>query len=393
MEDNTKVEKYIAKTFFGLEEILEKELIALGALNTQIIRRGVAFEGDKKIMYKVNMGLHSGIVILKNLYHFKVRNEKDLYAGIKRHNWEKLVAKGYTIKVESVLNSDVIKHSRYATQVGKDGIVDYLREKQGYRPNVSIDNPDVLVHINVNDDLVRVSVNTSGDPLFKRGYRKYTGDAPINEVLASGILSLMNIDQDTEVIDGMCGSGTFPIEAALLIGNIAPNKNRSFAFQKFPDYDKLIHKQAKEELEALETPINVQITGSDLSNSAVEIAKSNAEAAGVLDHIKFYRKPFKRLKPEKNSAKAISILNPPYGVRLQKDEIIEFYKSIGDVLKNEFHGFTAGIISSEPDILKHVGLRPQRKIKLFNGGLECKLHLYQIFDGTWNEAKEERKLS
>jgi len=386
------VDKFIAKTFFGLEEILEKELIELGAKNTEIIRRGVAFEGDNELLYKASMGLHTGIVILKNLYDFRVRSDKDLYAGIKNFPWEKLITKGKTIKVESVLNSEVITHSKYASQLCKDGIVDYLRDKTGNRPSVSLDNPDILIHININNTIVRVSVNTSGAPLFKRGYRIHSVDAPINEVLASGILSLMNINNETDVFDGMCGSGTFSIEAALLLGNIAPNKNRAFAFQNFPDYDKSLHQEVKTSLIAAETAIKCSIQASDISNSAIEMAQINAEEAGVADHIKFYRKPLKRLTPEKNSEKAIVILNPPYGVRLKEEELIDFYKGIGDVLKNEFHGFTAGIISSEPDILKHVGLKPQRKIKLFNGGLECKLHLYQIFDGSWNDAPDKRKL-
>lgn len=381
---------YIAKTFHGLEDVLAQELRDLGAKQIEVIRRGAMFKGDDALLYRVNMGLHTGITVLKHLFEFEAKNEKELYNGIAGYDWSNWLQPEGKLKIDSILNSTAHKHSRFVSQLCKDAIVDQFREKFGKRPSVSLKEPDLTVHVNINDTTVRVSLNTSGEPLFKRKYRVNTGEAPINEVLAAGILKLMKWDGSIPLYDGMCGSGTFLIEGGMIAANMAPNLHRNFAFQEWPSYDRDLHIEEGKKLEAKEKEITTEIYGSDINNTIVGIAEQNAEEAGLADAIQFKRKPFSRLKPnDEQKLEGLMLLNPPYGVRLEQDDMEDFYIDIGNVLKNNFPGFKAAVISSDAEALKFVGLKPNKKYVLFNGGLECKLHEYNMFKGSWAEKKTE----
>ena len=376
-------QEYIVKTLFGLEDVLERELIDLGFEQVVRLNRACSFVTDKKGLYKANLALRTGLKILKPLFSFEAFSEHELYNGIKKFDWDQLIDLKQTFAVQSVVNSEFFNHSKYVALKTKDAIVDKIREKKGLRPNVDTENPDVLLHINVSMQKVSISIDSSGEPLYKRGYRSNTVAAPINEVLAAGMIGLSGWDAKTPFYDGMCGSGTFLIEAALKAANVAPNFNRkNFGFSYWPDFDKNLLNEVKAELKAAEQNQIPYIAGSDLSNMAVAISQENIENAGFLGKVFVERRPFNRFKPREEDKEGTLILNPPYGERLESDDIIALYKSIGDQLKQNFSGFQAWIISSDLEAIKFIGLRPERKIQLYNGPLECKFYKFSLYSGT-----------
>ncbi len=386
------MQEYIAKTLFGLEEVLEKELIDMGYEGVTRLNRAVAFTTDKRGLYKANMALRTALKILKPMYQFEAFSEHELYNGVKKYEWEELIPVQKTFAVSSVVNSEFFNHSKYVALKTKDAIVDKIREKKGLRPNVDPETPDFLVHINVSMQKVSIALDSSGDSLYKRGYRSSTGVAPINEVLAAGMIDLSGWDPTTPFYDGMCGSGTLLIEAAIKAGKVAPNLNRKvFGFTNWADFDQDLFNEVKAELKALENKDIPSIVGGDTANSAVYIANENVENAGFAGKIKIERSAFNRFKPEEGDANGTLILNPPYGERLESDDIIGLYKGIGDQLKKNFSGFQAWIISSDLEAIKFIGLRPERKISLFNGALACKFNKFSLYDGTKRTHKLEGK--
>jgi putative N6-adenine-specific DNA methylase len=381
--------KMVAKTFFGLECVLSNELLKLGAKKIKIGVRNVSFYGDLGFLYKCNFYLRSAIRILVPINSFRINNEKDLYSNIYNFEWEKYVNINNTFIVESVLNTDFFSHSLYVSQRAKDGIVDRFRKLFNKRPNVDLDNPDFKINIHITKDLCTISLDSSGKSLNQRGYRSQTNIAPINEVLAAGIVMLSNWDCKSNFLDPMCGSGTILIEAAMYSTNYPVNiKRKNFLFKNWNNFDKNLYELIKSSVLKKVQPFNYKITGFDKAPSAIQKTKQNIINSGLEKIIDVTENNF--FYSKKNNDDFLHILfNPPYGERLKLD-IQSFYKKIGDTLKTNYPNSNAWFITSSLEAIKYVGLRPSRKIKLFNGKLESRLAKYEIYSGS---KKTHKKLN
>jgi putative N6-adenine-specific DNA methylase len=378
--------RFIAKTLYGLENVLSEELRNLGAGNIQIANRAVSFEGDKGFLYKVNYCSRTALSILMPIADFRIRSKEDLYKAGARIEWERYIDADDTFSIAPVVNSPHFGHTGYAGLILKDAIADTFRNKMGRRPSVDTDNPRLLVNLHISNDLVTVSLDSSVTPLFKRGYRQEQSVAPLNEVLAAGILLLSGWNAASAFTDPMCGSGTFPIEAALIACKIPPGKFRKFfGFQRWRDFDEDLFQKVMLENNNKILSSPVQISGSDISQETLQFAKTNVDRAGLNDVISLKVSDFKDLQSEEGG---YVFMNPPYGQRIKPEEIDSLYSMIGSTLKHKFPGSTALLISSNKESLKHVGLKPKEKHVLFNGALECILVKYEMYSGT----KKVRKL-
>ena len=378
MENNYKM---IAKTFFGFEEILAKELQMLGAQNVEQGVRMVSFKGDKGFMYKANLSLRTALKILKPIYFFKANNEQALYKGIASMNWSKLLTANQTFVIDTTVHSEYFNHSEFVSQKCKDAIVDQFRERTGQRPSIDKVHPDLRINIHIDKDQVSVALDTSGNALNQRGYRTATNIAPINEVLAAGILLLSGWDGKTDFLDPMCGSGTFLAEAAMIACNIPANINRKeFAFEKWNDWDNDLFDAITDSLLKRVREFHHTIKGYDKAPSAVQKAKDNVKNANLDEYISIDENNF--FDTEKSTeGKLHMVFNPPYDERLDI-HMEEFYKNIGDTLKKNYPGTNAWMITANLEALKYVGLKPSRKIKLFNAGLEARLVKYEMYEGS-----------
>jgi putative N6-adenine-specific DNA methylase len=378
MGDNFKM---VAKTLFGFEELLEKELTQLGAQKVKAGTRVVTFYGDKGFMYKANLALRTALKILKPIHEFKAFNDKSLYDGIQRIDWSKYLSQHQTFVIETTLHSDHFNHSQFVALKSKDAIVDQFREKTGTRPDIDKDFPDVKIHVHIDRDLVTVSLDTSGESLHRRGYKTATNIAPINEVLAAGMLLLSGWDGTSHFIDPMCGSGTILAEAAMIACNIPANINRKeFAFEKWSDWDSELFDTILESLLKKSREFHYTITGYDKAPSAIMKAKDNIKNANLDEFVKIREANF--FETEKHTDGPLHmVFNPPYGERLNI-EMERFYREIGDTLKNNYSNTNAWFITANLEALKFVGLRPSRKIKLFNGKLEARFVKYEMYAGS-----------
>ncbi len=373
--------KMIAKTFFGFEEILAKELQQLGAQDVEIGTRAVSFKGDKGFMYKANLSLRTALKILKPIYHFRAFNDQSLYKGIQGIDWSKYLNEGQTFVIDTTIHSDNFKHSQFVSQKAKDAIVDQFREKTGARPSIDKDFPDLRINIHIDRDQCSVSLDTSGASLHHRGYRTATNIAPINEVLAAGMLLLAGWEGNSDFLDPMCGSGTLLAEAAMIACNIPANINRKeFAFEKWNDWDSELFDQIIDALMKRTKEFHYTITGYDKAPSAAQKAKDNILNANLEDYVTIHQADFFETKKE-TSGPLHMVFNPPYGERLNI-ELERFYREIGDTLKNNYPNTNAWFITANLEALKYVGLRPSRKIKLFNGSLEARLVKYEMYEGS-----------
>ncbi|MDG2108988.1 MAG: THUMP domain-containing protein [Flavobacteriaceae bacterium] len=378
MEDNFKM---VAKTFYGFEQILAKELRFLGAQDVKTGNRMVSFVGDLGFMYKANLCLRTALKILKPIHNSKVEDEEALYQLFYNFNWGDYLDLDSKFIIDSVVSGQIFTHSQFASQKAKDGLVDQFRDRHNERPSVDTNRPDLRINLHIQEDFCTISLDSSGASLHHRGYRIATNIAPLNEVLAAGLIQLSGWKGNSDFLDPMCGSGTLVIEAAMFACNIPANINRKvFAFEKWTDWDAdLFEKIQESQLKKVKNPL-IQINGSDKAPSAIEKALINIENANLDDFIKIEKKDFFQL--EKESSGPLHILtNPPYGERIEGD-INALYQGIGDTFKQSFPNTHAWIISSNMDAIKCVGLRPSRKIKLFNGKLESKLLYYPIYEGT-----------
>jgi len=376
-----KNQKYIAKTFTGLEEVLSKELANIGAVNIVIQKRAVSFFGSQKLLYKANLSLRTCLRILKPIHKFNAINEDQLYRNIQKYDWTNLISVDDTFAIDSVVHSEYFKHSKYAALKVKDAIVDQIRHTKGERPNIDVKNPTFRIILHIDSNVVTLSLDSSGDSLHRRGYRLDGEQAPLNEVLAAGMILLSGWEGESNFIDPMCGSGTLVIEAATLTKNISPNlKRKKFGFMNWDSFDQKLYNEVKQELTTNQKDFEFKIIGSDKSIRAIDSAKKNAERAEVLDMISFEQNDFEQL--EHNLDTGIIITNPPYGERLKQTNINDFYKKLGDTLKNNFSGFDAWIFSANKEALKNIGLRTSRRLALYNGSLECKFHCYQLYKGS-----------
>ena len=382
--------KMIAKTFFGFETILADELLKLGAKNIQIGVRNVSFYGDLGFLYKSNLYLRSAIRILKPIHSFSIHDEKDLYSSILNFNWEDYFSIEKTFLIESVLNTDFFSHSLFVSQRVKDGIVDRFRKLYNKRPNVDTENPDFRINIHISDNTCNISLDSSGNPLNQRGYRSETNIAPINEVLAAGIVMLSDWDCESDFLDPMCGSGTLLIEAAMFATNYPVNiKREKFSFKNWNDFDINLFEMIKNSVLKKVKPFNYKIFGYDKAPSVILKCNQNIINSGFEDIIQVSENNF--FETKKNNNEFLHVLfNPPYGERLKID-LQSFYKQIGDTLKTNYSNSQAWFITSSLEALKHVGLRPSRKIKLFNGKLESRLAKYEIYSGSKKTHKKLKK--
>lgn len=377
----------IAKTFQGLENILAKELTDLGANNIQIGRRMVSFTGDKALMYKANFALRTAIRILKPIKHFKAQTADQVYDAIKKMDWSQYLTNETSFAVDSVVFSKEFRHSKFVAYKVKDAIVDYFREKTGSRPNISITNPDLQLHIHIAEDDCTLSLDSSGESLHRRGYRQESVEAPLNEVLAAAMILMTGWDGECDLIDPMCGSGTIAIEAALIARNIAPGVFRKeYAFEKWNDFDQELFDTIYNN-DSKEREFTHKIYGYDINRNAVEIALKNVKAAGLSKEIEINQKDFHQFtRPEE---KCIMVTNPPYGERISTPDLLGLYRTIGERLKHQFQDYDAWILSYREECFEQIGLKPSIKIPLYNGSLECEFRKYQIFSGKYKDMRAD----
>ena len=383
--------KMIAKTFFGLEKVLADELLSLGAKEIKIGVRNVVFYGDLGFLYKSNLFLRSAIRILKPIKYFEINNQKDFYSYIFNFEWEDYISIDNTFYIESVLNTELFSNSLFVSQRAKDGVVDRFRKIYKKRPNIDKLNPDIKINIHINKNACTISLDSSGKPLNQRGYRIKTNIAPINEVLAAGLIMLSKWDCQSDFLDPMCGSGTILIEAAMYATNYPVNiKRESFSFKKWKNYDFNLFETIKKSVLKKVKPFKYNLIGYDKSPSAIMKCKKNVINSEFQNIINVSENDFFNTK--KNEDNFLHILfNPPYGERLSID-INSFYKKIGDTLKNNYTNSNTWFITSNLDALKFVELRPSRKIKLYNGKLESRLVKYEIYSGSKKIHKKRKKI-
>ncbi|MBO7116655.1 MAG: N-6 DNA methylase [Prevotella sp.] len=377
----------IAKTFMGLEPVLAKELTQLGAENVQIGRRMVSFTGNKEMMYRANFQLHTAIRILKPIKHFKALSADDVYEGVKAIDWTEFLDNDTTFAVDSVVFSEEFRHSKFVAYKVKDAIVDQFREKKGKRPNISVTNPDIQLNIHIAEDKCTLSLDSSGESLHRRGYRQESVEAPLNEVLAAGMILMTGWQGDTDFIDPMCGSGTLLIEAALIARNMAPGLFRKeFAFEKWKDFDKDLFDEIYND-DSQERDFKHHIYGYDIDIKAANTARINVRAAGLTNDITVAEADFKDFTQPKE--RSIIVMNPPYGERISTPDLLGTYKMIGERLKHQFMNNDAWILSYREECFDQIGLKPSIKIPVFNGSLECEFRKYQIFDGRMKDFRAE----
>lgn len=380
--------KMMAKTLFGFEPLLAKELRNLGAGFVKEGVRNVTFEGDTGFMYKANLCLRTALKVYKPLKTFKVFSEKDLYRNVNELPWPDIFDLGKTFAIDSTMSSDVFDNSMFVSLKAKDAIVDKFREVVRQRPDVRTQDPDIRINIHIHKNTCTVSLDSSGNSLHQRGYRILTNIAPINEVLAAGLLLHSGWDGQSDFFDPMCGSGTFLIEAALIACNIPANINReSYAFMHWKDYDAELHQKIEDASLKKTREFHHKIIGYDKAPSAVRKAQENVDNANLSEYITIARKDF-FFTEKPVDTKLFMMFNPPYGERLPID-VDKFYAKIGDTLKQEYPGTDAWMITSNLEALKSVGLRPSRKIKAFNGKLEARLVKYEIYEGSKKAKQSE----
>jgi putative N6-adenine-specific DNA methylase len=378
-----------ATTQFGLEEILAEELYQLGAKNIEVGSRAVRFMGDNKLMYEANLWCRTAVRILKPFANFPARDEKDLYKQVQKIDWSEYLEVDGTFAISSVVNQSTFEHSLFVSQLTKDAIADQFRDKFGKRPSVDLDNPDVRINLHMLENRVNLSLDASGDSLHKRGYRLQTNVAPLNEILAAGLILLTGWDKKTPLYDPMCGSGTLLTEAAMIAHNVAPGLyRRDFGFTHWKDFDEELFKQVIKEARAKEDPDNdVLIAGSDIDRDYVEAARNNISSAELDDYIRVKAADFK--ETQKPAEKGILIVNPPYNERLVNENINDLYKMIGDTLKTNYQDWDAYVFTGNLEAAKNIGLKTSRRIPLFNGSIDSRLLKYELYRGSKKEKGEK----
>jgi len=370
----------IAKTLYGLEDVLKDELVALGAENVRTGKRMVSFIGDKAMLYKANYCCRTAVRILMPLATFKAVDNDAVYQKVKAINWDKYLSVDKTFAVDAVVYSEIFKHSMYLTYRTKDAIADYFSEKYGKRPTVSVSNPDLYINIHVSRDECTVSLDSSGESLHRRGYRVSQGEAPVSEVLAAGMILMTGWRGETNFVDPMCGSGTFLIEAAMIALNIAPGVFRKeYAFERWQDFDKDVFDEICND-DFAEREFKFKCYGSDNSPAAIQKAEINVANASLSKYIDLKIMPLEQYKEAPQPA-GILVMNPPYGERISPNDICALYSMIGERLKHVFMGYNAWIISHKSECFNAIGLHSKRRIRLLNGELECEFRCFELFGG------------
>ncbi len=372
---------FIAKTLYGLEEVLAGELRRLGGSDITVANRAVTFKGDRKLLYRVNYQSRTALSVLMQVAGFNIRSADDLYRNSLKIEWDRYFSADNTFSVVPVVNSELFNHTGFAGLRLKDAVADYFRKKTGRRPSVGQADPDVVINLHISHTTASVSLDSSGVPLFKRGYREKQSSAPVNEVLAAGMIFLSGWDGTVPLLDPMCGSGTIPVEAGMIACRIPPGKFRqSFGFMKWRDFDRDLFREVKAESDSQIKGSGVMITGRDISETSVENSKTNVNRAGLAGVVTIEQADFARAAPPFPGG--YIFMNPPYGQRLQPEDIESLYAMIGTSLKHNYPGYTAYIITSYPEASKKIGLRVKGKTILYNGALECKFLKYELYAGS-----------
>lgn len=384
--ENIKIQ---IKTFFGLETVLGEEIKKLGGKNVELKNRAVNCEGDLGFLYKINYSARTALKILVPIEEFKAYNETKFYERLFKFEWDDFMSVDQTFAIDSTVNSERFSHSQFMTFKMKDAIVDFFQNRYGRRPNIETKSPDIKFHLHIDRELVTISLDSSGDALFKRGYRKEQGEAPINEVLASGMLQLAGWDGKGNFLDPMCGSGTLLIEAAMIAMDLpAQIFRKRFAFQNWKNYDEALFTKIKEFRIERIREFHGKIVGYDIDGRMLDAARDNIESAEMEDVIEVRRENF--FDTKKDMFPLLMVFNPPYDERISINDD-DFYKKIGDTFKTNYPNTLAWLISSDLDAPKKIGLRPSRKIKLFNGKLETRFLQYEMYEGTKKLHKIENK--
>lgn len=378
----------LIKTFHGLEGVLAEELKGLGASDIKELKRAVSCTGDKELMYKANLHLRTALRVLVPIATFTAKNEDELYKQIYKLDWSKYISNKSTFAIDAVAFSELFKHSKFLALKTKDAIADQFRDRTGLRPSVKVDDPDVQINVHVARDQFTISLDSSGESLHRRGYRDPHHKAPLNEVLAAGMLKIAKWNEDIPLFDPMCGTGTILMEAAMMACKMPPAFHRKkLGFMSWADFDKILWNQIYSEAEKRIHYPRVKIVGGDNNPQAVDIAKKTSLDFRLNRMISIVRSDMKEHMPP--APRGMMITNPPYGERLQKDDINGFYKAIGTHLKKNFNNWQGWLITSNFEALKHIGLRPQHKYMLFNGPLECKFVGYDMFEGEMKAFKKK----
>jgi len=374
--------RYAAKTLKGLEKVLAKELRDLGADQVTEGRRVVFFEGNKEVLYRANLNVRTAINILKPIEHFRFRSENDLYEQFKKIVWGKHQDVEQTFAIRASVFSEAFNHTKFPALKLKDTLADWFRDKYGRRPSVDLESPNIGYDLHISKDRATISMDSSGSLLNRRGYRIDGGQAPLNEVLAAGLIALSGWNKEEPFHNPMCGSGTLAIEAAMLAANIPPNyKRKSFGFHNWPDYDNNLWLRVYgDAMAGVADFTSVTICANDVSPRALRMTQQNATAAGVDELIDFGSGDFSEFSPEEGNG--IVMINPPYGERLQVDEIERLYSRLGDHLKKAYTGFDAWLITSNQEALRSVGLASSQKITIFNGKLETRFVKFGLYKGS-----------
>lgn len=379
----------IAKTIYGFEDLVANELKSLGAMNVEKGMRMVSFEGDKGFMYKVNLASRTAVRVLKPVSEFSAFTENNLYDGIRAIDWSQYLDADETLAIDTTVFSEYFNHSLYVAQKSKDAIADQFREKFGKRPSVDLRNPHLRINIHIRQHAVSVSLDSSGEPLYKRGYRSMTNEAPINESLAAGLLILAGWEGQCDFLDPMCGSGTILVEAALMATNTPAGINRSeYGFIKWRDWDPALYDTIRQSLIKRTRPFDHSITGLDKDTAVLAKARENIEQAGFGKTIKVKQENFFDSR-KRNDGPLLMLFNPPYDERISVDTE-NFYASIGDTLKKGYPGTIAWLITANLEALKSVGLKASRRIEVANGQLDARLVKYEMYEGTRRTSFKEK---
>lgn len=370
----------IAKTFQGLEEVLARELVNIGAEDVTPITRGVQFTGDKKLLYMANYNCRTALRVLLPVSNFKAVDESTLYDGVRQVPWEKYLHHSGSFAIDSVVSYSKFNHSGFVTLKAKDAIADRFRDKFGKRPNVEAKNPDLRVNVHIFRDQCTVSLDSSGASLHLRGYRHAFSEAPLNEVLAAGLILLSEWDGKTPFFDPMCGSGTLLTEAALIAGHVPPGYYREqFGFERWRDFDRdLWYRVKRESEEDIEEPAQ-GFRGVDIDDRAVDASLKNINTGGLEKLVHVERADFFKIDPP--FPKGFLVTNPPYGERIKVENLAKFYQDFGDRLKQKYPGYTAWVLTYNEESAKYIGLRPGRRIKVMNGPLECRFLKFELYEG------------
>ncbi len=396
MANDSKSFRMLAKTLYGLEDSLAEEIASIGGVDIKTYNRAVEFSGDKELLYRANISCRLATRILKPIYQFKTTDADSLYQNVKRINWDLYLTAKHTLAIDTVVSHSSFTNSMFVAQRAKDAIVDQFRKRTGERPTVDIQNPDLRINLHIHENDATLSLDSTGTPLSRRGYRTESGQAPIGEVLAAGILDIIGWNGEKPLVDPMCGSGTFVIEAAMRRLKMIPGElSRDYAFMRWLDYDDALYRKIKgENSESRDNKENkenvasapggesgekVAVYGYDSDSRQLRYAQANAARAGVGASARFGKRDF--FDDDYSIHDSVVVLNPPYDKRLGLDDVKAFYKLIGNTLKAKYVDSTVYIITANLDGMKSIGLKATRKVKLYNGPLECRLLEYQMFSG------------